>query len=44
MDLTREQILELFDDLGREMQRRGQGAELFVVGGAAMALACPAAR
>ncbi|MGB7982313.1 MAG: DUF6036 family nucleotidyltransferase [Candidatus Nanopelagicales bacterium] len=44
MDLNREQILELLGELGQEMESRGLRAELFIVGGAAMALAFDARR
>lgn len=44
MELSREQILDLLSELGLEMESRGLRAELFVVGGAAMALAFDARR
>jgi hypothetical protein len=37
--LDREQILRLFEELSEELARRGTRAEIFLVGGAAMALA-----
>ena len=37
--LGRDDIVALLTDLGRELERQGLRAELFVVGGAAMALA-----
>lgn len=37
--LDLDQIVDLLSDLGRELDRRGVRAELFVVGGATMALA-----
>ncbi len=39
MDLDKQQIIDLLTELGDEMQGRGQRAEMFIVGGAAMALA-----
>ena len=39
LSLTREQIIELLAELGQELDARGIKAQLFVVGGAAMALA-----
>ncbi len=42
--LGREEILGLFEDLSRELGSRGTRAELFLVGGAAMALAYDARR
>jgi methylmalonyl-CoA mutase cobalamin-binding subunit len=39
LSLTREQIIELLAELGQELDARGVRAQLFVVGGAAMALA-----
>ena len=44
MDLTRDDIVALLADLGTEMESQGQRAELFVVGGAAIALAFDARR
>lgn len=44
MDLTRDDIVALLADLGAEMESQGQRAELFVVGGAAIALAFDARR
>ena len=44
MDLDKQQILDLLAELGDEMQSRGQRAEMFIVGGAAMALAFDARR
>lgn len=38
-DFTRQRIRELLTELGRDLDERGLRAELFVVGGAAMALA-----
>lgn len=37
--LGRDQLLSLFDDLSQELASRGAVAEIFLVGGAAMALA-----
>lgn len=37
--LGRDEIVALLTDLGQELESRGQRAELFVVGGSAMALA-----
>jgi Nucleotidyltransferase of unknown function (DUF6036) len=42
--LDREQIRRLFDELSEELARRGTRAEIFLVGGAAMALAYDARR
>jgi len=42
--LDREQILHLFQELSEELARRGTRAEIFLVGGAAMALAYDARR
>lgn len=42
--LDREQILRLFEELSEELARRGMRAEIFLVGGAAMALAYDARR
>ena len=39
LSLTREQIIGLLAELGQELDARGVKAQLFVVGGAAMALA-----
>jgi hypothetical protein len=39
MDLDKQQIVDLLRELADEMQGRGQRAEMFIVGGAAMALA-----
>ena len=39
MDLDKQQIIDLLAELSDEMQVRGQRAEMFIVGGAAMALA-----
>jgi hypothetical protein len=44
MDLDKQQLLDLLAELGDEMQARGQRAEMFIVGGAAMALAFDARR
>ena len=44
MDLDKQQIIDLLAELGDEMQGRGQRAEMFIVGGAAMALAFDARR
>lgn len=44
MDLDKQQIIDLLSELGDEMQGRGQRAEMFIVGGAAMALAFDARR
>ncbi|MFZ5852796.1 MAG: hypothetical protein ACOYY2_15650 [Actinomycetota bacterium] len=38
-DLTRSEIVALLEDLGSDLDARGLRAELFAVGGAAMALA-----
>lgn len=38
-DLTRSEIVAILEDLGADLDARGLRAELFVVGGAAMALA-----
>lgn len=43
-ELTGRRLLDLFGQLSAEMERRGEQAQLFVVGGAAMALAYDAAR
>jgi len=42
--LDREQILRLFGELSEELTRRGTRGEIFLVGGAAMALAYDARR
>jgi hypothetical protein len=42
--LDRDQILRLFEELSEELVRRGTRAEIFLVGGAAMALAYDARR
>jgi methylmalonyl-CoA mutase cobalamin-binding subunit len=42
--LGREDIRELLDDLSRELAARGARAELFLVGGAALAVAYDATR
>ncbi len=42
--LDRDQVLRLFDELSEELVRRGTRAEIFLVGGAAMALAYDARR
>jgi len=39
LSLTREQIIGLLAELGRELDDRGVRAQMFIVGGAAMALA-----
>ncbi len=44
MELSRAEILDLFVELSDEMTAQGQRAELFVVGGAAIALAFDARR
>jgi hypothetical protein len=40
LSLTREQIIGLLTELGQELSDGGFKAQMFVVGGAAMALAC----
>jgi hypothetical protein len=42
--LGRDDILMLFDELDDELRRRGAHADLFLVGGAAIAVACDSAR
>jgi hypothetical protein len=43
-DLTREELIQLLTELGAELHSRGVRGELFIVGGAAMALAFDARR
>ena len=38
-DLTREQIIKLFDELSRELRFEGARAQIYIIGGAAMSLA-----